>query len=88
MSRNYKLERTEIYIALKGSIIRLDFDYAGQVNNLTKEQKKGWKDALILRTKYFPKIIRESKTLASILPVFLTSFKALKEVNEYDLNGN
>ena len=76
--KNPTTDESEIYIAFRNAVVKLEYHFGEQVRLVTPEQKANWNEVIVHRNKYFAKIIRESKTMAPGLPNFLEILKNLK----------
>lgn len=84
--KNPATDESEIYIAFRNAVVKLEYHFGEQVRLVTPEQKSNWNEVIIQRNKFYAKIIRESKTMAPGLPDFLEILKTMKK-SENDLSS-
>jgi len=68
-----------MFIGLKNSILKLDYNYGNNVNSASFSQKDSWTEALSLRQKHYARNIRDCKTMSPKIQNILNRMKVEKK---------
>jgi len=79
LNRESAYSKPEVYIGLKNSILKLDYDYGNNVTLASFDQKDSWTEAVSLRQKHFAKNIRDCKTMSPKIQNILNRMKLEKK---------